>query len=102
FAAALVLSLLITLAVSAIPLRYLLHGGFRASLGRERSAAGLRRGARRVHGAIIGAQVTFAMLLLVCATLLIRTVERIGSIEPRLRCARRHDLFHLAQRRNRR
>src|SRR6185437_10880403 len=33
FAAALVLSLLITLAVSAIPLRYLLHGGFRASFG---------------------------------------------------------------------
>jgi putative ABC transport system permease protein len=82
FAAALVLSLVITVVVSAAPLRNLLRGGFRHSLSGERSAGGLRHGTRRVHGAIIGAQVTFAMLLLVCAALLIRTVERIGSIDP--------------------
>jgi putative ABC transport system permease protein len=82
FAAALALSLLITLVVSIVPVRRVMRGGPGGSVSRERSEQGLHRGARRVHATIIGLQVTFAMLLVIGATLLVRSVERIRDIDP--------------------
>lgn len=80
FIAAFVLALLIALVVSIIPMRHLLLGRM-GNVGRERSDPRLRRGARRVHGSIIGFQVAFALLLVVGATLLIRSVQRLRDID---------------------
>jgi putative ABC transport system permease protein len=82
FGTAFALALGIAGAVSIAPVRNLLHGRFDAGLGRERSEEGLRRGTRRVHSAIIAGQVTLAVLLVVGATLLIRSVERIQALDP--------------------
>ena len=48
---------------------------------RERSEEGLRRGTRRVHAGLVVAQVTLAVMLVSGASLLIRSVERIRSID---------------------
>src|SRR5215510_8757179 len=80
FIAAFILALVIAFGISIVPVRHLLRGTM--GVNRERSEQGLRRGARRVHGAIIGAQVAFAVLLVVGATLLIRSVENLRSIDP--------------------
>ena len=82
FATAFALALIIALVVSIVPIRHLLRGGRELGVNRERSDAGLRHGVRRVHDAIIAAQVTLAVLLVVGATLLIRTVEQIRDIDP--------------------
>ncbi len=82
FATAFVLALIIALVVSIVPVRHLLRGGRELGVNRERSDEGLRHGVPRVHDAIIAAQVTLAVLLVVGATLLIRTVERIRDIDP--------------------
>jgi putative ABC transport system permease protein len=76
------LALIIAVAVSIAPVRNLLHGRFDAGVTRERSDEGLRRGTRRVHSGIIAGQVTLAVLLVVGATLLIRSVERIRALDP--------------------
>ena len=80
FVAAFGLALFIALVVSIIPMRNLLLGRV-GNVGRERSDPRLHRGARRVHGGIIGFQVAFALLLVVGATLLIRSVERLRDID---------------------
>ena len=82
FAAAFVLALSIALIVSALPIRNVMRGGAGGVITRERSEHGLHRGARRVHGAIIGFQVAFAVVLVVGAMLLIRSVEHIRDIDP--------------------
>ncbi len=81
-AIAFVLALVIACAISIAPARGLLRRRFDAALSRERSADGLRRGARRVHSAIIAAQVSFAVMLAVGAALLIRSVDRIRALDP--------------------
>ena len=79
FAAAFLLALAIAILGSAAPVRRLLHAGA-SGVNRERSEEGLRRGTGRVHAAIIVSQVTFAVLLLVGATLLIRSVDRLRAV----------------------
>lgn len=78
FASAFVLALAIALAGSAAPIRNLVRGG--GAVNRERSEEGLRRGTRRVHGAIIVSQVAFAVLLVLGATLLIRSVDNLRAV----------------------
>ncbi|HEV2180925.1 MAG TPA: ABC transporter permease [Gemmatimonadaceae bacterium] len=78
FASAFVLALAIALAGSAAPIRDLVRGG--GAVNRERSEEGLRRGTRRVHGAIIVSQVAFAVLLVLGATLLIRSVDNLRAV----------------------
>ena len=82
FGAAFALALVIALVVSIVPVRQLFRGGREIGVSRERSEEGLRHGVRRVHDAIIAVQVTLAVLLVVGATLLIRTVERIRDVDP--------------------
>lgn len=82
FVAAFALALVIALVVSIVPVRHLLHTGRELAVNRERSDEGLGRGPHRVHDAIITAQVTLAVLLVVGATLLIRSVEHIRDIDP--------------------
>jgi len=79
FASAFVLALLIALLGSAAPIRRLVGSG--AAVSRERSEEGLRRGTRRIHGALIVSQVAFAVLLVVGATLLIRSVDNLRSVD---------------------
>ncbi|HVZ47977.1 MAG TPA: ABC transporter permease [Gemmatimonadaceae bacterium] len=76
------LALAIACAIAIAPARGLLRRRFDSSLARERSEAGLRRGARRVHTAIVAVQVTFAIMLAAGAALLIRTVDRIRALDP--------------------
>jgi putative ABC transport system permease protein len=67
--------------VSIAPVRNLLRGRFEASFGRERGGRGLGRGTRRTHRAIVAAQAAFAVLLVVGATLLIRSVGNLRSLD---------------------
>ncbi len=82
FATAFALALVIAIIVSIVPVRHLLRGSRELGVTRERSDAGVHHGALRVHDAIIAAQVTLAVLLVVGATLLIRTVEQLRDIDP--------------------
>ena len=82
FAAAFVLALVIAVVVSIVPVRHLFDGGRELGVNRERSDEGLRHGVRRVRDWIIAVQVTLAVLLVVGATLLIRSVERIRDVDP--------------------
>lgn len=78
FATAFGLALAVGLAVAGAPVRQVLRGRLDV---RERSEEGLRRGTRRVHAGLIVAQVTLAVMLVSGASLLIRSVERIRSID---------------------
>ena len=80
FAAAFALTLAIALAASAAPMRNLLRNGGGA-VNRERSEQGLHRGTRRVHGVIIVSQVAFAVLLVLGARLLIRSVDNLRAVD---------------------
>jgi predicted permease len=82
FAAAFVLALVIAVVVSIVPVQHLFGGGRELGVNRERSDEGLRHGVRRVRDGIIAVQVTLAVLLVVGATLLIRSVERIRDVDP--------------------
>jgi putative ABC transport system permease protein len=75
------LALVIGCVVSIAPVRNLLRGRFDASFGRERGGRSLGRGAKRVHGVIVAGQAAFAVLLVVGAMLLIRSVGRIRSLD---------------------
>ena len=83
FGAAFVLALFVATAIAVAPLRDLLRGRLEAvrGFGRERSDAGLRSSTRRVHGALVAGQVTFAILLVAGAALLIRSVERLRALD---------------------
>ncbi|HEX7937778.1 MAG TPA: ABC transporter permease [Gemmatimonadaceae bacterium] len=67
--------------VSIAPVRNLLRGRFEASFGRERSQGGLGGGTKRMHGAIVAGQAGFAVLLVVGAMLLIRSVGNLRSLD---------------------
>ena len=81
FATAFGLALVIGCVVSIAPVRNLLRGRFEASFGRERGERGLGRGTKRLHRTIVAGQAAFAVLLVVGATLLIRSVGRIRSLD---------------------
>lgn len=81
FATAFGLALVIGCAVSIAPVRGLLSGRFEPSFGRERGERGLGRGTRRLHRTIVASQAAFAVLLVVGATLLIRSVGHIRSLD---------------------
>jgi predicted permease len=78
FGLAFVLALLVGLGVSIVPVRRVLN---RTVELRARGEEGLRRGTSRAHGWLIAGQVTLAMMLVVAATLLIRSVERIRQLD---------------------
>ena len=78
FLIAFILALVVGVGVSIAPVRQVLRGRLD---GRERSEEGLRRGTRQVHAGLIAAQVTLAVMLVCGATLLIRSVGRIRTIE---------------------
>ncbi len=75
------LALVVGCVVSIAPVRNLLRGRFEASFARERGERGLGRGTKRMHGAIVAGQAAFAVLLVVGATLLIRSLGRIRSLD---------------------
>ena len=79
--AAFLLSLVVGVLVSIAPVRSLMRGRFAASFGRERGERGGGRGTSRTHRAIVAAQAAFAVLLVVGATLLIRSVGEIRSVD---------------------
>jgi len=78
FAAAFVLSVLVGLAVSALPVRHLLLGKLTGVSG-ERGAH--RLGHARAHAGLVAAEVTLAVLLVTGATLLIRSAGRLFALE---------------------
>ena len=83
FASAFALALLVALIVSLAPMRHLLGGRFDAAGGisRERGESGLRRSTGLTHRWLITGQVALAVLLVAGATLLIRSVERLRSLD---------------------
>jgi predicted permease len=81
FVTAFGLALLVGVTVSVFPIRQLLRGRL-DGVTRERGEHGLRAGTRRAHGAMIMAQVSVAVMLVVGAMLLIRSVERIRGLDP--------------------
>lgn len=83
FVAGFGLALLVATSISMAPIRSVLRGRLDAigGLNRERSEAGLRRSTRRVHAALVAGQVTLAVLLVAGAMLLIRSVERLRSLD---------------------
>ena len=80
FAVALVVALVVGLAVAAVPVRDLLLGRLGGVTG-ERGAHGLRGGTRRVHGWLVGGEVALAVLLAAGASLFIKSVARLYSVE---------------------
>ena len=81
FAMAFALALVIGCAVSIAPVRNLMRGRYEASFGRERGDRGLGRGTKRLHRAIVAGQAAFAVLLVVGATLLIRSLGHLRSLD---------------------
>ncbi|HTR78993.1 MAG TPA: FtsX-like permease family protein, partial [Gemmatimonadaceae bacterium] len=79
FVSAFAIALAIACAVSIPPVRDLFRGRLGGLISRERGESGLRGGTRRSHAAIIGVQVSLAVVLVIGATLLIRSVDRILS-----------------------
>jgi predicted permease len=81
--AAFVLALIVATSISMTPIRNILRGRLDAvgGLNRERSESGLRRSTNRVHGVLVGGQVTLAVLLVAGAILLIHSVERLRALD---------------------
>ncbi|HUU33284.1 MAG TPA: FtsX-like permease family protein, partial [Vicinamibacterales bacterium] len=76
------LSLVLGVVVALAPVRALLVGRLQGP-GQERSAAGgATAGPRRVHNALVAAQVALAMLLVSSATMFTRSVNRLYAIDP--------------------
>ena len=80
FAAALLLSVVVGLSVAAAPVRNLLLGRLKG-LSNQRGSRGLARGTGRVHAALVGGEAAVAVLLIVGAMLLIRTVGRLLAVD---------------------
>ena len=80
FAAATALSVVVGLAVAAAPVRDLLLGRLRG-LSNERGVRGLARGTGRVHAALVTGEAAVAVLLIVGAMLLIRSVGRLLAVD---------------------
>jgi putative ABC transport system permease protein len=80
FLAALLLSILVGLGVAAAPVRDLLLGRLKG-LSNERGSRGLGRATGRIHAALVGAEAAVAVLLVVGAMLLIRSVGRLLAVD---------------------
>jgi predicted permease len=80
FAAAVLVAVLVGLAVAAAPVRDLLLGRLGGVTG-ERGADGLRGGTGRVHGWLVGGEVALAVLLSAGASLFIKSVSRLYSVD---------------------
>ena len=80
FGAALLLSILVGLGVSVAPTRDLLLGRLKG-LSNERGTRGLGRSTGRVHAALVGGEAAVAVILVVGAMLLIRSVGRLLAID---------------------
>jgi putative ABC transport system permease protein len=77
-----IIALLMALAIGILPVVHVLGGSLLGSLqGQNRSASG-GRGVRVMSGALIVAQVAVALVLLVGAGLLMRSFQRVLSIDP--------------------
>ena len=83
FIGAFALSLVVATSISMAPIRRVLRGRLDAigGLTRERGETGLRSSTRRVHGGLVIGQVALAVLLVAGAALLIRSVERLRSLD---------------------
>jgi predicted permease len=80
FLAALLLSILVGLGVAAAPARDLLLGRLQG-LSNERGSRGLGRATGRIHAALVGGEAAVAVLLVVGAMLLIRSVGQLLAID---------------------
>ncbi len=80
FALGLALATGVGLAVSAVPVRNLLRGELQG-LGSERGVRGIGHHTSRVHGVLVTAEAAVAVLLVVGAGLMIRSVERLYSLD---------------------
>jgi len=80
FLAALLLSIVVGLGVAAAPVRALLAGRLQG-LGNARGSRGLGRATGRIHTALVGGEAAVAVLLVVGAMLLIRSVGRLLAID---------------------
>ncbi len=74
------LALVVALTVSAVPARDLLRGGL-AGVGSSRRARGVGHRTGRAHGVLVASEAAIAVLLLVGAGLMIRSVERLYAID---------------------
>ena len=83
FIAAFLLALAVATSISMAPIRNVVRGRLDpiGGLTRERSESGLRRGTRRMHGALVAGQVTLAVLLVAGAMLIIRSVEHLRAVD---------------------
>jgi putative ABC transport system permease protein len=80
FLAALLLAVVVGLGVSIAPVRDLLRGRM-TGVSNERGSRGLGRATGRVHAALVGGEAAVAVLLIVGAMLLIRSVGRLLAID---------------------
>jgi predicted permease len=80
FALGLALAAVVGLAVSAVPVRNLLRGELQG-LGSERGVRGIGHHTSRVHGVLVTAEAAVAVLLVVGAGLMIRSVEQLYSLD---------------------
>ncbi len=81
FAVSLGLALMVGGVVSIFPIRRLLSSRIEGALGGERTETG-RAGTHRAHNTLVAFEVMLAVVLVVGATLLIRSVERISALDP--------------------
>ncbi len=79
FLSAVALSVVVGLAGAAAPVRDLLLGRLKG-LSNERGVRGLARGTGRVHAVLVGGEAAVAVLLIVGAMLLIRSVGRLLEV----------------------
>ncbi len=77
---ALGLAAVVGLVVSVVPVRSLLRGDLQG-LGSERGVRGIGRHTTRVHGWLVAAEAAVAVLLVVGAGLMIRSVERLYALD---------------------
>jgi putative ABC transport system permease protein len=77
-----VVALLMALAIGALPVVHVLGGSLLGSIQTQSRSASGGRGVRVMSGALIVAQVAVALVLLVGAGLLIRSFQRVLSVDP--------------------
>ena len=74
------LAAVVGLAVSVVPVRSLLRGDLQG-LGSERGVRGIGQHTGRVHGLLVATEAGVAVLLVVGASLMIRSVERLYALD---------------------
>jgi predicted permease len=79
---AILITCVCALAVGLTPVSQVRSGGLIDSLRAASTRASATRGGRRFRSVLVAAEVAFAMLLLVGAGLMIRTLQRLAAIDP--------------------